>query len=212
MKSQDLKAAALQWLRFVRRYEIVCTEAGTIGLADVIGVCATSSVEVEIKVSKADLRREFTEKANKHSYYKSVPGGQSPNYFYFMVPEKLVEAAVAVAIEHNPKYGVVSMPEGGNYQTLSVVRKAQRLHSEKPGRGMIRVATMRMSSELATLYAVNRELATKVVYAFEVGVNQVVQQAMVPFACGDPDAPLEVNDGPDPLFLEPDSAAEQRSL
>ncbi len=211
MKSQDMKAAALQWLRFVRRYEIVCTEAGTIGLADVIGVCPTSAVEMEIKVSKADLRREFTEKAHKHRYYKSVSGGASPNYFYFMVPEQLVEAAVALALEHNPKYGVVSMPEGGNYQTLTVTRKAQRLHSEKPGPGMIRVATMRMSSELATLYAANRELAAKVVHAFEVGVNQVVQQAILPFAA-EPDLPLETNDGPDPLFLETDPGAQQRSL
>lgn len=201
MKSQDMKAAALQWLRFVRRYEIVCTEAGTIGLADVIGVCPTSAVEVEIKVSKADLHREFTEKARKHAYYRDVPGGQSPNYFYFFVPEKLVEAATAAALEHNPKYGVISMPEDGNYQKIVVTRKASRLHSEKPGRAMTRVATMRMSSELATLYAVNRELATKVVHAFEIGVNQVVQQAILPFA-GEPDLPLETDEGPDELFLE----------
>ncbi len=206
MKSQDMKAAALQWLRFVRRYEIVCTEAGTIGLADVIGVCPDSAVEVEIKVSKADLLREFTDKAHKHRYYLSVPGGQSPNYFYFFVPENLVEAATAAALEHNPKYGVITMPEGGNYTKIDVKRKASRLHKEKPGKGMTRVATLRMSSELATLYATNRELATKVVHAFEVGVNQVVQQAILPFANG-PDLPLETNEGPDDLFLEPASDA-----
>lgn len=158
LTAAQLKVEALFWLRFRRQYRIVCTEVSTIGNCDVLAIGPETSVEVEVKTSKTDLRRDFTNKEGKHSYYSTVEGGWAPTYFYFLVPAHLSDYAAELVTEKNHKYGVItcsatmSEPTGEN---LTVTHRATKLHDKPPSAKMVNTAVARMSSELATLYKTN---------------------------------------------------------
>ena len=158
LTSAQLKVEALFWLRFRRQYRIVCTEASTIGNCDVLAIGPETSVEVEVKTSKADLRRDFANKDGKHAYYLTAAGGWAPSYFYFLVPAHLSDYAAELVVEKNHKYGVItcsatmSEPTGEN---LAVTRRATKLHDRPPSAKMVNSAVARMSSELAGLYKAN---------------------------------------------------------
>ena len=159
MNSYELKAEGMAWLRFVGKKFCVATEVGPYN-ADILGIDEKSSVEIETKVSRADLRADFDKR--KHSGY-AVAGGQrlpfemrnsAPNRFYFLVPEELGAYAVELVEAQAPKYGVLTLDPDGWAQhgrRLKILRSAKKLHGRKPTASIIRACTMRMSSELATL-------------------------------------------------------------
>ena len=64
MNSYELKAEGMAWLRFVGKKFCVATEVGPYN-ADILGIDEKSSVEIETKVSRADLRADFDKR--KHS-------------------------------------------------------------------------------------------------------------------------------------------------
>ena len=64
--------------------------------------------EMEIKVSKADLQREF----NKAKHKKP-----DVSYYYFIVPDYLIENCLIVAKKLNPKYGVLCYEDFTQYRT-----------------------------------------------------------------------------------------------
>lgn len=156
MTATRLKAQALAWLRYGKRLPIVCTEVGN-WYADVLGLGRTSSVEVETKISKSDLRAEFKNKKGKHFIYQNSPEGGSfvPNYFYVLVPESLQEAALEIVGEGNPLAGVAAVTETGE---VRILKAATKLHSKPPGPRITRAALLRMSSELTGLHATNETL------------------------------------------------------
>lgn len=156
MNSNQLKSEALAWLRYVCKKPYVCTECGRWS-ADVVGLDAKTSLEIEVKVSKADLRAEVSSKARKHAQYKEADNRYKatvPNRFYFLVPANLRDAALSVAAELNPAYGVlVERGFGRLGRRIDIVKRAGWLHRRPPPQSMLKVTVARMSSELATLYA-----------------------------------------------------------
>jgi len=162
----SIHTEAICWLRYGKRMPIVCTEAGDWN-ADVLGVSPNMSVEVEIKKSISDLRAEFRNKRAKHFLYKNAHGGanrQTPNYFYFCFPSELLEKATPIIEAEFPQAGIVAyfgdrggMP-GNNSQ---VVRPPKALHNEKPSPRMVRMAIMRMSSELCGRYVTFEQSLTE---------------------------------------------------
>ncbi len=68
MNSVQMKAAAMHWLRFRKQLNYVATECG-FWSADVIGCDSEHLIEIEVKVSRADLMAEFRNKLEKHEYY-----------------------------------------------------------------------------------------------------------------------------------------------
>jgi hypothetical protein len=157
MNSTILKTAALCWLRFGKQMPYVATEVGGFS-ADVLGANEKMICEVEVKVSKSDLRRDFVKE--KHGLYKLDSGrpGWKPNYFYFIVPESLYQEAVKLAEEHNSKIGILSFRESaslwGQHITdrITVMKKASRLHKTPPSPFLLQQIAKRMASDLCTLY------------------------------------------------------------
>jgi hypothetical protein len=158
LDSGTLKAEALAWLRYVKKMPVVVTEAGNWN-ADILGLSEKLVIEVEVKVSKADLRNEFKNKKAKHFLYNGGTGasytGHKPNYFYIMVPEFLVEEAIKIVVEHSPNTGVLAFhPERNIWvgRRTDVARRASKLHDRPPAPGFVRTALLRASSELVGLW------------------------------------------------------------
>lgn len=104
--SYHLRLALLEYYRFKRSMIAVDEYNG----ADIIVDTGKDIIEVEIKVTRSDLRREQTHKQGKHLSYRA---GQQwarchPNRFMFCVPLKMREAAEAMIAELNPKYGLIT--------------------------------------------------------------------------------------------------------
>lgn len=160
MDSSTLKAAALAWLRYGKRMPIVCSEVGKWN-ADVLGVSKSSSIEVEVKISKSDLKQEFKTKASKHYLYENCRDDSPnvPNYFYFMVPATLEEAACEVVGTNAPKAGIAIYHADSADRRLDhrveIVKKPKKLKNGAPSRSLVSAAVLRASSELCGLYAAN---------------------------------------------------------
>lgn len=152
IKSQHLKTEALAWLRFAKKMDFVCTEGGRWS-SDVLGVCDNYSIEVETKISRADLLAEFRNKKFKHAAYKRA-SNWTPNYFYFLVPSELAEGAAEVIEEKFPEAGLISYRYVGFRlgDRLELIKKAKRLHPRKPTADMRRSVLLRMGSELCGLH------------------------------------------------------------
>lgn len=107
--SNYMKAALCTYYRFGKSAKYIATECGRY-YSDVLAICNGHLIEVEIKVSKADLSNDF--KKDKHRIYETNIGKEVPNYFYFAVPQELVEFAVSRCI--GKPYGVILVrePEG----------------------------------------------------------------------------------------------------
>ena len=153
--SEAIKTAVMCWLRFGRRYPYVCTEAGRFN-ADVIGATTKSITEVEVKVSKSDLRADWTK--NKHAYYRHVSplyrgAGWIPNQMYFAVPESMKDFALEQLASQNSKYGLMTFnPELANDSALTCVRTAQKLHTAPPSPKVLENILLRMGSELTNFH------------------------------------------------------------
>lgn len=152
MNSALLKTEALCYLRFNRGMDYVCTEAGYWS-ADVIGADENTVIEIEVKVSRADLLAEFRNKKSKHAYYQQLTNW-SPNYFYFLVPIELAPEACEIVKEKFPKAGVLTYkyPTLRPGERLKVVRNPQKLHGNKPFPKFVRSIRRRASSELCGLH------------------------------------------------------------
>lgn len=160
--SARLKAIGLAYLRFGRQMPIACTEAGR-WKADILGINAVECIEIEVKVSKSDLKAEFKKKTAKHFLYNNSSSNMTcPSYFYFLVPEHLQECALELLKEHSPKTGLLVCECDTKEYTkdcIKVVKKATRITQERPSRALIATAMSRCSSELCGLYAKNNRLA-----------------------------------------------------
>lgn len=179
--SLQLKAHALAWLRYGKRLPIVCTEVGRWN-ADVLGLSALQTVEVEVKTSMADLRREFKSKIAKHYLYAHAKDtSQVPNHFYFMVPSTIAEAAAKEVSEAAPAAGVASLnvDTTGRYDrdAVTVVKKAKKLREGPTPHIMLDMAMMRSSSELAGLYLYNVEFLRRLESRIEIDGSDVVRLA-----------------------------------
>lgn len=156
MTSEELKAEGMAWLRFVGKKFCVATEVGPWN-ADLLGIDEKSSIEIETKISKSDLRIDFDKR--KHRCYADAAtmpyeARRSPNRFYFLVPKELVDYATVLVEERAPRYGILALEDGAwgmHGRRLVVKRKAKSIHAAKPEPFIIRACMMRMSSELATL-------------------------------------------------------------
>ncbi len=179
LDSSVLKAEALAWIRYVKRMPVVVTEVGSWN-ADALGLSEDTVIEVEVKVSKADLRNEFKNKRAKHFLYGGGTGasytGHKPNYFYIMVPETLAQEAVKIVEEHSPNTGILAyFPERNAWagRKTDVVRKATRLHDRKPAPGFVRTALLRASSELVGMWQWCVRIRDEVLVKYSEGLDSI---------------------------------------
>lgn len=145
-----LKYLALKWLRLDQRCMFIATEVGSYS-ADVLGINETKMVEVEVKVTTEDLKKDFRKwKHDKYSgFYSSDWSDQwKPTHFYFAMPDHMIESAkeiLAKQIEKYPKvdcYGLIQLSD------WKIVKRAKWLHKHPPNSRVKAVTALRMGSEL----------------------------------------------------------------
>lgn len=207
MNSQTLKAEALAWLRYVCQKPYVCTEVGRWS-ADAMAVDEKTSVEIEVKISKADLRAEAGGKALKHRQYRAPDNWYKatiPNRFYFLVPPDLREYAVEQAAAINPAYGVLVWTGRGRVgRRIDIVKKAEFLHRRPPPKSMLTTMAKRMSSELATLYVERVNALTRIEAELLKQLNDVKQENRLFLeAAGHEMDPLAINEVEEELTPTP---------
>lgn len=143
-----MKFEALKWLRLEQRCMFIATEVGAYN-ADVLGINEEKMVEVEVKVSMADLKNDF--KKHKHITYSGRYGTEHetqwiPTQFYFAVTEEIVAEAKAFLEsdrgERSKSYGIICLKD------WSVVKRAKKLHKNRPNNRVKCVTALRMGSEL----------------------------------------------------------------
>jgi len=109
MKSLECKVKVLHYFRFVRRFKFIATEVGRFN-SDILVSDETQIIEIEVKCSIADLKNEI--KKRKHSIYSEPTSYYKkyiPNYFFFAVPESLIER-IKLYLSDSP-YGLISISE-----------------------------------------------------------------------------------------------------
>lgn len=161
MTSQDI-----QKIIFKEYYERGhCPIAGNITVpylyeADVLSISGTGlSYEFEIKVSKADFKKDFT-KTKKHSSLRTRGLNHQnqntlyiPSYFFYVCPENLID------VSEIPEYaGLIYCTENG----LKEIKNAPRLHTIKVGKDildkMARSLTEKMIYGCARMTHLNKEI------------------------------------------------------
>lgn len=163
--SAELTVACLTWLRFGKQFSYVATEYATWAgrRADVFGCDEKESIEIEVKVSLSDLRRDFEAKGWKHQRYQDGHPDQyrnrMPQRVYFAVPERLRDETLKLLAVEAPAYGVIVMIEDDrNYyheipwKKLRVAKSAKWMHREAPSKSLIADMTHRMASEVALFH------------------------------------------------------------
>lgn len=164
-KSDIIKLELLKMFRFDKGFEICCTEC--IHNSDVTAIKEKCLVEVEVKISKSDFRREFqttTQKSfnywkeKKHEFYaepsKAWNSYHIPNKFYFCVPIELAEWAKEYLKGKNQKYGLLAYdPEyiTTRQAQIRTIKGAKNLHTEPPKAAAYHQAAMRTTNELIAL-------------------------------------------------------------
>ena len=127
------------------RCPFIATEVGAFS-ADVLGISEKRMIEIEVKISLADLRADFSK--NKHWSYNrrsdySWDVQWIPNQFYYAVPEELVEPAKKLLVEKGcDRYGII------NSTDFTVVKRAGYLHKNLPTSHVKFSLALRMGSEL----------------------------------------------------------------
>lgn len=127
MNSKYIKYALLKYFRFTRQM-LAATEVNVAyGVADILAIddLQKKSIEVEIKISKSDFKKEFSYKRAKHQYLNITSGNSTPNYFYMAFPGKLADELLSFVPN---QYGVIKIY---HHNTVNILRQGKRLnHSD----------------------------------------------------------------------------------
>lgn len=120
--------------------------------SDFLVVRKHSLIEVEIKVSKADLTADF--KKPKHQIFESGKDiNWTPSQFYFAVPPELVEHAIAKCVD--TPYGVMVIHDKKKRylwpERVKVVKRAKKMHGRPVARIVLHRIYSRLSSEMTRL-------------------------------------------------------------
>lgn len=162
-KSDIIKLELLKFFRFEKGMIFACTEC--IHQSDVNAVNEKCLVEVEVKISKSDFRREFETptatnntywKHRKHEFYanpeKAFSGYSIPNKYYFCVPKELAVWAIEYLKTKNKKYGLlVYDPELQKPYKITTVKGARNLQPNPPDKQIFRWIGQRTTNEMITL-------------------------------------------------------------
>ncbi len=153
MNSNEIKTKVLHYLRFKRSYPLVATEAGKKkkNNADVLASDFNEIVEVEVKISLADLKNDFLKM--KHERYKNPRTHYTPNKFYFAIPANLTKNALDLT--EGTSYGVLEVSEkpltGYTKESFVKVVKSATVLKEKYCKKLEHEIILRLSSEMIRL-------------------------------------------------------------
>ncbi|NRA76850.1 MAG: hypothetical protein HRU18_01470 [Pseudoalteromonas sp.] len=151
--SKYIKACLSAYFRFKRQTSCIATEVGQFN-ADFLAVGRGGFLEIEIKVSKADLNNDF--KKPKHKIYETQKHhAWCPQQFYFAIPEELVDYAIAKCADK--PYGILAIRKCNRTSNRSwmdrvrVVKRAKKLHNNPIQEKVKYIIYSRLASEMTNL-------------------------------------------------------------
>lgn len=159
--ADKIKTALMEYFRYKNGMELVCSEG--INNADINALNNDVLIEVEIKISKEDFKKEFkcTSKSffldckeRKHKNYAEPEKCVRyivPNKFYFCVPENLYMWALDYLKDKNPKYGLMIYKPSSFLHKIVVKKSARKIHNKIPTDRTKLLVTKRATSELIIL-------------------------------------------------------------
>ena len=162
-----LEVAGFCWLRFKRRCPLVCSEAMVYDArADLLGINKQDiAIEIEIKRTWGDFLADFRNKKTKHTHYLDENTyAYKPSYLYYLAPTPLVGSIKGYLDGEKYPYGVIEFKGvheftvGHLINSLSVHRKARKLHNQKATEKLKYYTMMRMGSELASALCMSSSL------------------------------------------------------
>lgn len=162
-KSDIIKLELMKYFRFEKGMVFVCSEC--IHNSDISAINNKCLVEVEVKISKSDFRREFETatlkngtywKEKKHKFYAHPEEAYSsyviPNKFYFCVPKALEEWAMEYLKGKNPKYGLLVYDEElTKTSKIKLAKGAKQLQNNPPDNYTWKQIGQRVTNEMITL-------------------------------------------------------------
>lgn len=132
MNSSHIKASLMSYYRFKRGFicaeECRCTGSE---ISDILVDTGTEIIDIEIKISKADLIKGEARKS-KHYSYKNLSQSNKyykkyyPNKFFICVPADLKSIAEQWVKDTNPLYGIIIY--NPPYQWRSQINFERNLH------------------------------------------------------------------------------------
>lgn len=127
--TREVTGNLVAWLRLIKGYDLVSTESGFSWKADILAL-GKELIEIEVKISIADLKSEITndKKKTKHKVYRNgtIRKDQfAPDRYYFCVPVEMKDETVEFVKKLNPKYGVIVFTQNKD------VTKLKRLKAVK---------------------------------------------------------------------------------
>lgn len=169
--TKEITANLVAWLRFKKSYEYVAHEVSWINNSDVLAIKKDEILEVEVKISAQDLKKELRKPAHKkyasnRSHYRYKV--KSPTKFYICTTEDLEKKALKIIDKLNPKYGLIIFKPvvditGVRYKlghaagtNLRIVKNARKLNCHNNIDRVRMAIAKRMSSALANLLS-NKE-------------------------------------------------------
>lgn len=144
VNSDYMKIVVASHYRYTLGYKYVCTEYE---FMDVCACNGRSLIEIECKISKADLKKEI--KKPKHLYYSGQKKSKYaiiPNKYYIAITKKMSEdEEVLDFIEKlNPNYGIITM---SNWRDMCFYKNAKTLKKEAVEEKIKEGIVARISSE-----------------------------------------------------------------
>lgn len=144
-----IKTALLHYYRFKRNSIIVGTEVDCdSGISDVLVGMDEDIIDVEVKTSIQDLKRDFTKYKHKKPNHT-----RQANKFYFCIPIDLYEKAIEIIKEY-PCYGILVYDNSWRKLFDRIITKKRAKYLNK-NTGSInffrRKIIQRMGSELCNL-------------------------------------------------------------
>ena len=133
--TNEIKTSLLYYFIFARGMYAV-TEIGTFyGRADVLAFPRinkqTDIIEVEVKISKDDLKKDFIKKQKKHNALNNKAANNYISKFYFAVPFDLVDLCnELLKINKLFNYGIIAYSETGFFMKDGNIQKSISIKTE----------------------------------------------------------------------------------
>lgn len=144
--ANTIKNVLMAHYRFQRQFAYVATECWD---CDVVVSDGHSLIEIEVKLTWADYKKEFTKDKHRvcpNQYFLTSKGIQ-PNKRYFAAPIALAERIATDAATRCPVYGVMAVEKYHH----TILRRAAMVHKDPVSAGTLHSMVKRISSELITV-------------------------------------------------------------
>lgn len=149
INSDYMKIIVASYYRFKRQYKYTCTE---FEFMDICACNASTMIEVECKISKSDLKKEF--KKPKHNKYRQASKtrdfkGMIPNRYFVAITTRLSQDLEVLDLINklNPKYGIMVVDDLDHYNGPVIIKQAKKLHDKEPDTKTMEYIVARLSSE-----------------------------------------------------------------